>query len=211
MQMKILKHFGIVIASVLIVLGIPFWCAGGLHSLFSSDPDAVSSASVILDKPSGEYYIFINKLLHTDTEALKEWITFFSGGEILYIFEDISCSVASGDAGGRQLAESFRSQLPENQMRIKPEDATLIASRADHGLYDIIVMSREYADITGILETRPDSMEVISYSQKEQPGQEELPEQEEVRGQEEVPEQEEQPEQPDSDKTLTLRKEVPAI
>ena len=75
--MKLLKHIGIIIASVLIVLGIPLWCSGGLHSLFSSDPDSVSSASVILDKPSGQYYIMINKEMRRDEDTLQDWITFF--------------------------------------------------------------------------------------------------------------------------------------
>ena len=163
--MKLLKHIGIIIASVLIVLGIPLWCSGGLHSLFSTDPDSVSSASVILDKPSGQYYIMINKEMRRDEDTLQDWITFFSGGEILYIFEDISCSVATSDAGGIELAESFRSQLPENQMQVKADDGTLIASRADHGLYDIIMMSKEFADMIGILDSRSASMEVISYEQ----------------------------------------------
>ena len=144
--LRIVKHSGIVIASVMILLGIFLWGTGSLHSLFSDDPDAVTSASIVLDQPSGNYIILLNRALHTDEEKLKEWTTFFSGGEILYIFEDIACSVANVDAMGRELADSFRSRLPENQMQVKPEDITLLLSRADAGLYDVIILSREFAD-----------------------------------------------------------------
>lgn len=157
----IIKHIGIVIASTVILVGIPLWSTGFLNSLFSDNPDAVSGASVILEKPSGKYLIFINKDLHQDTDILKEWITFFSGGDILYIFEDIACSVASGDLGGKELAESFRSQLPENQMRVKEEDATLIVSRMDERLYDIVILSGEFAEMFSASSSVTDSDIVI--------------------------------------------------
>ena len=46
------------------------------------DTDAVSSASVIVDKPSGAYLVFINLERHTDAEALEIWRDFFAGKEI---------------------------------------------------------------------------------------------------------------------------------
>lgn len=164
--MNLLKHIGIVIASVVILIGVPLWCSGGLHSLFSSDPDAVSSASEILESPSGNFVVMINKDFHPQDGTLKDWITFFEGGDILYIFEDISCSVAAGDTSGIEMAESFRSRLPENQMKIKSDDMMLLASRADHGLYDVIIMSKEFADMTGIQKTRSDSMEVVEIAKE---------------------------------------------
>lgn len=147
--LKICKHIGIVIAGAVLLLGIPLWCTGGLHPLFFPGPDTVSSASVVLDKPSGDYLVFINPLLHTDEEKQKDWVTFFSGGDILYIFEDVAVSAAASDPAGVELAESYRSQLPENQMQVKTEDPTLMLSRADHGLYDIMIMSREFAQAYG--------------------------------------------------------------
>lgn len=151
------------------MLGIPFWCTGGVRSLFLSGADAVSSASQTLEKPSGQYYVLINKEYHPNQDALSEWITFFRGGQILYIFEDIACSVAWTDTGAVELAESFQSQLPENQMKIIPDDAMLIASRADHGLYDIIIMSKESAQSVNLLKDPPESMEVVFCEQQEQP------------------------------------------
>ena len=158
---NIIMHIGIVIGSILLLLGVPFMLTGRLSFLLGNEPDAVSSASVILDKPSGKYYVLVNKALHSDEEKLQDWVTFFSGGEILYIFEDIACSVAASDAGGIDMANSFRSRLPEHQMQIKREDAALLASRADHGLYDVMILSRECADQYGILTDASEQREVI--------------------------------------------------
>lgn len=139
-----IRHCAICAAGVFLTLGLPFIRSETFSGLVSGT-DAVSGASVVLDQPSGEYVLLINRELHTDAESLADWVTFFSGGEILYIFEDISCSVANGDSGGIELAESFRSQLPENQMTVKKEDATLLVSRLDHGKFDIAILSEEFA------------------------------------------------------------------
>ena len=154
-------HIGVVTAGVLLILGVPMWASGGWRSLFSASADAVSSASVILDEPSGTYYVLINKAYHQDEENLEKWITFFSGGEILYIFEDAACSAAADDTGGCDLADSYRSRLPENQMQVKREDGTLLSSRIDQGLFDMAVMSKEYADMQKILDRIPASTEVL--------------------------------------------------
>ena len=45
------------------------------------------------------------------------------------------------------MADSFRSRLPENQMRIDEEDGALLLSRADAGLFDILILSREAAEL----------------------------------------------------------------
>lgn len=163
---KILKHFGIIIASLVLLLGVPLVCTGKAGSLFSGDLDAVSSASVILDQPSGNYIILINKELHQNEDNLNQWITFFSGGEILYIFEDISCSVANADVSGLELAKSFQSKLPENQMQIVTEDATLLMSRADKGLYDIIIMSAEFAETYSAQTAYGSEDEVVEFAKE---------------------------------------------
>lgn len=160
---KILKHFGIIAASLVLLLGVPLVCTGKAGSLFSGDLDAVSSASIILDQPSGNYIILINRELHQDEDNLDQWITFFSGGEILYIFEDISCSVANADLSGLELAKSFQSKLPENQMQVITEDATLLMSRADEGLYDIIIMSAEFAETYSAQTAYGDDDEVVEF------------------------------------------------
>jgi galactitol-specific phosphotransferase system IIB component len=108
--------------------------------------DTVSSASVIIDQPSGNYIVLINQTLHTNQDNLNTWVRFFSGEEISYLFEDISCSVASGDSGALTMAQSFQSRLPEKQMSVQTENATLLMSRADCGKYDIIILSKEFAE-----------------------------------------------------------------
>jgi hypothetical protein len=41
------------------------------------------------------------------------------------------------------------SRLPENQMKIKTEDGTLMLSKAEYGRFDIIIMSEEFASAYG--------------------------------------------------------------
>ncbi len=110
--------------------------------------DAVTSASVILDAPSGSYLVLINTTCHTDDETLATWVTFFSGGEVDYIFEDVVCTVASVDTGAVDMAESLQSRLPENQMRIESENQTMVLSRLDYSKFDVLVMSAEFAATT---------------------------------------------------------------
>ena len=140
-------------------------CSGYFSRLIRGSLDAVSGASVVLDEPSGEFVILINKNIHTDREALSDWVRFFSDeaedDELVIIFEDISCSVAQTDAAGVEMAESLRSQLPENQMKIEKEDATLIMSRADSGLFDMILLSKEYADVYHAETAYKDTVQVI--------------------------------------------------
>lgn len=146
--MKVIKHIIIVCVCLVVILGMPFLYlykrAGG------NDTDAVSSASVIIDQPSGEYVVLINKNRRKDDDTLRTWISFFSGDEISFVFEDIICHVAESDTSGYTMAASFQSRLPENQMKVVSEDGTLMMSKAENGNYDIIVMSKEAADIYNI-------------------------------------------------------------
>lgn len=140
------KHFAVVVLSLFVIIGVPFFSTDYFKELLSPEaPDAVSSASIILDMPSGKYIVLINSDLHKDNEKLDNWLKFFNGEEIDYIFEDISCSVAKGDTGAMETAKSFQSRLPENQMRIKEEDALILVSRAEAGLFDSVIMSEEFA------------------------------------------------------------------
>jgi hypothetical protein len=144
---KFFMHTGIVLAGVLLLLGIPFFTTDYFKTMLNKeDMDAVSSASVTIAQPSGEYIVLINEDMHDNEENLNTWINFFNGEEITYLFEDIACSVAKGDAGALTMAQSFQSRLPEKQMSIQTEDATLLMSRADNGKYDIIIASKEYAE-----------------------------------------------------------------
>jgi hypothetical protein len=140
-----IMHTGIVLAGVFLLLGIPFFTTDYFRQLIRQDTDAVSSASVIIDQPSGEYIVLINREMHDDEENLDTWLRFFNGEEISYLFEDISCSVIASDTGALTMAQSFQSRLPEKQMSIQTEDATLLMSRADQGKYDIIILSKEFA------------------------------------------------------------------
>lgn len=125
-------------------------------------PEAVSSASVIVDKPSGDYIVYICRNVHTNQKNLKEWKQFFQEGDFSYLFEDIVCSVADSDTGAAELAKSFQSRLPANQMRIESTDKTLLLSRMEHQKFDVIIMSRESAESAGVLEnSEKEEAEVI--------------------------------------------------
>lgn len=136
-----------VLAAVFLLLGVPYLASPYRRSR-RAGADAVGSASVILDAPSGTYLVFINRRLHTDGEALDAWMRFFRGGDAI-IFEDVVCEAAMGDVGGMNLAESYRSRLPEHQMRVHGDASILLLSRMEHGCYDVVAMSKEFADRYG--------------------------------------------------------------
>ena len=46
---------------------------------------------------------------------------------------------------GILLAERMQAQLPENQMRLRSENPTLLVSKAEAGLIDVAVFSKEMA------------------------------------------------------------------
>lgn len=118
-----------------------FWvnlCNGGL--------DAIASSTVILDQPSGNYVVLINEDFRGNDDILNDWISFFSGEEVDFIFEDISCSIPTGDEGALALGESFQSRLPENQMKIKIDNSMLLTSRIDYEKFNIVIMSKEFVD-----------------------------------------------------------------
>jgi hypothetical protein len=145
-EWQFFKHTLVVLTGVALLLGVPFLTTDYAESLRSGTVDTVSSASVIIDQPSGDYIVLINQAQHTNQDNLNTWVQFFSGEEISYLFEDISCSVADGDTGALTMAQSFQSRLPEKQMSVQTENATLLMSRADCGKYDIIILSREFAE-----------------------------------------------------------------
>jgi hypothetical protein len=144
--LRFLGHSLVVLAGVALLLGVPFLTTDYAKSMRNGTVDTVSSASVIIDQPSGDYIVLINQNLHTNRDNLDTWVQFFSGQEISYLFEDISCSVISGDSGALTMAQSFQSRLPEKQMSIQEENATLLMSRADHGKYDMMILSKEFAE-----------------------------------------------------------------
>lgn len=143
-----LKHVLACGGGVFFLLILPFLRTDYFQGLLADGGvEAVSSASVVLDQPSGQYAVLINQKMHPDDKKLAEWICFFQGEDISYIFEDLSCSVADGDTGAMEMARSFQSRLPEHQMEIYTEDAILTFSRVDSGKYDIVIVSKEFAEV----------------------------------------------------------------
>lgn len=159
--MNFIRHAGTVITALLLLVGVPVFRTGYFQNKLSG-VDAVSSATMIIEQPSGAYVVMINRDLHRDAGNLATWEAFFRGEEIGFLFEDISCVVADTDAAGLELAKSFQSRLPENQMTLRLEDSTLMLSKAQHGRFDVILMSKEMYDATGAAnEKRTDSVDLI--------------------------------------------------
>lgn len=160
--MRALRHIITVSAAILLTLGVPFASSDSFKEIVSG-ADAVSSASIVVDQPSGNYTVLINLDKHTDAENLALWEKFFAGEEVSFIFEDIKCTAARGDSGGIQLAENYLTRLPENQMTLRTEDPVLMLSKAEYGRFDVIVISKEMADMYGASTVYDkDNIEVIS-------------------------------------------------
>ena len=143
--MRIIRHVIITVTALALIAGVPAFATGYPQRVLSG-ADAVSSASVILDQPSGAYVVLINRDLHLNAENLKIWEDFFEGEEIGFLFEDISCVVADSDPSGLGLARSFQSRLPENQMGLRTENVTLMMSKFKYGKFDVMLLSREMYD-----------------------------------------------------------------
>ena len=139
--MSALRHTAVIFGGVLLLVGVPYLCTGHLQSTLNG-ADAVSGASVVVDKPSGDYVVLINAERHS-AGTLPQWEDFFCGREVSYILEDVACTAALSDPGAVTMAESYRSRLPENQMTLRTEDATLMLSKAENGAFDTIIMSAE--------------------------------------------------------------------
>ena len=143
--MKFVKHAVIILAALFVTLGIPMLYYLDAGTLFPGRADAVTGASLTLpDKPSGQFVVLLNREKHGNTAAL--WTDFFSDRPVDVIMEDLSCMTVQGDADGIQLAERYQARLAENQLSLRTESPVLVASRAENGLFDVIVLSREMAD-----------------------------------------------------------------
>ena len=140
---RIIGHTGLVVCMLFLLVGLPILTHVRLDA--GQTADAVSSASIALpDQPSGDFVVLINTKLHADT--LDAWRSFFLEEDFPVIFEDVRCIAAEGDATGQQLAERYLAVLPENQMTLRTENPTLLASKAEAGYIDIAIFSREMAD-----------------------------------------------------------------
>lgn len=138
-------HLAAAAAAVLLCIVLPGYFFTDLPSRLSGSADAVSSASLeIPDQPSGEYIVLIRSDLHAQT--LEDWTNFFTEQPVGVIMEDIHCFVDQSDVSGQEMADRYRLRLPENQMTVMQENGTLLVSKAENGLFDVIVLSREMAD-----------------------------------------------------------------
>ena len=147
--MKKIVHIAVCAAGITALLGIPLILTGGLAKL-TGGTDAVSSASVIIEKPSGNYTVMINRERHKSEKDLAAWQRFFSGGDSEVIFDDIECVTLDGDAGAFTMAQSFMTRLPENQMKLASGDPVLTLSKADFGRFDVMIVSEEAAGAYGV-------------------------------------------------------------
>lgn len=160
--MKIVRHVMIIVLSLFLIIGIPLICnAERIKNLIKKKNDAVSSATTVMqEKPSGRYFVLINKKLHTGT--LDKWKAFFKGEAADDIFEDIECTVIETDITGLETAEHYIARLPENQMSLVTENSMLAMSKLQWGKCDIFILSAEAAGVYH-LETIDESvMERIS-------------------------------------------------
>ena len=143
--MRALKHLGIVTLGLFLCLVLPGLFYIDVGALVSGAPDVVSGASMVLpDQPSGDYVVIINTQRHPLT--LDEWTAFFQEREVGVIMEDISCLTAATDPTGTQLAQRYQARLAENQMTLRSENSLLVVSRAENGVFDVVILSREMAD-----------------------------------------------------------------
>ena len=150
--MKKLLHGCIVLVLLFAFLGIPALAyREQAAALLSGDPDAVSSASLeIPDSPSGSFVVLLNRERHPDTE--REWIDFFTEQPTGVIFEDLDCIVIDADSAGIELAERYRARLAENQVTVKHENGLLAVSKAQWGVFDVMILSDEIAKVYGLSE-----------------------------------------------------------
>ena len=141
---KALLHITIVIVSLFLIIGVPFLVY--FDKIFpSDDTDAVSSASLVIpEKPSGEIYVYMNTEKHADSLSL--WEDFFNERDEEVIFDDVRCMVAIGDVTGVEAARRFMAKLPENQMTIYKENVSLVVSRTENAMIDVVILSKETVD-----------------------------------------------------------------
>jgi len=77
--MKKIVHIAVCAAGITALLGIPLILTGGLAKL-TGGTDAVSSASVIIEKPSGNYTVMINRERHKNEKDLADGRDSFPAG-----------------------------------------------------------------------------------------------------------------------------------
>lgn len=139
-------HLAAAAAAFLLCIALPAWLFTDVPARLSGGADAVSGASMeIPDQPSGTYLVLIRNDLHAGT--IGDWTDFFTEQPVGVIMEDLHCFVDQADAAGQEMAQRYMLRLAENQMTVTKENGTLLVSKAEEGLFDVIVLSREMADL----------------------------------------------------------------
>lgn len=154
--MRIFRHIFLCAAGVILLLVVPFLFTDGFARAVNGT-DAVSSASVIVEAPSGSFTVLINRERHKNAADMQAWTEYFSGGDFTIIFDDIECVTLTGDTAALGMAESFMSRLPENQMKVRTDDPVLVLSKAEYGRFDMLLLSDEAAARYGITDILTDS------------------------------------------------------
>ena len=157
---SVVKHVIIVTVLIVMLVVIPVTSHFDFFGAAGGTDDTTGASLEVPAAPDGEFIILVNNALHADSMA--DWEVFFSGEDLPVIFDDIECLVASGDPAGSELAERYRIQLPENQMTVRTEDGTMLASKAEAGLVDIAIFSEAMADSLQLDPSRAaDSLTII--------------------------------------------------
>lgn len=152
--MQVIKRMTLRIAALILISGAIFGILVQSGNItLGAQVDAVTKATgeiVYAEDIDGSFVVLINKDQHPNTEVLAQWEIFFSGGEVGVIFEDIVCYVSTSDPSGFEVAESFQSRLPENQLVIKTVPSTMLVDKAGHGVFDVLVLSEPVAQSLGV-------------------------------------------------------------
>ena len=163
MVKKILPRLLAELVALSLLLGGP--AARLLGWSLSGDVDAVTSASLTPEAPSGRYVVLINRSRHPDT--LEQWEAFFREEDYGVLLEDAGCLTIEGDAGGMQLAERYEARLVKDQLQTHADNGVLVASRLEAGAYDLAVFSVEAGELWGI--SRPEDAAWVEIRGEETP------------------------------------------
>ena len=159
---NVFVHIAIVVLGILMIIGIPFCATDYFKNMINGEgEEATSSATVVVDMPSGEYVVLINKDKHPDDNKLSSWVSFFKGEEVSYIMEDINCMAAEADEGALKTADSYISRLAENQMSLRVEESTFMLSKIRYNIFDTVIMSKEFYDVYVVDGDIGDNIEIV--------------------------------------------------
>lgn len=159
---RVTEHILVIGLAIFFLLFVPGMSFTDARALLSGSVDAVSGASVeVPDQPSGTFVILIRNDRHP--LSMEDWTNFFQEKEVGVIMEDLSCLVDRGDPLGQEAANRYQLRLAENQMTVRQENGTLLVSKAEAGLFDVIILSREMADYYDYSRAaaRPDVTEIL--------------------------------------------------